>query len=175
MLSHFLIFIVVFLLQVMPGACDRKEESSIISHIQSSGLPFRITKGPHSGAGFSMRDDKGRKTPSLYAASTPFSVDTAGEERSFTIEVNRGGRQGGDYFEFILLINFRDADYTEVAKLTALEIPWKNDTCVEVGEPLSFYIRITESGKENPVFEKTESHICQNMVSSPLKKSPDKA
>lgn len=162
MLNHFLIFIVIVLLQVMPGACDRKEEHSNISHIQSSGLPFRITKGPHYGAGFSMRDDKGRKTSSLYAASTPFSVDTAGEERSFTIEVNPGGRPGGDFFEFRLRINFKDADYAEVARLTALEIPWKNGTCVEVGEPLSFYIRITQSGKENPVFEKTESRVCKN-------------
>ncbi len=51
-------------------------------------------------------------------------------------------------------------DYNEVIRLTALESPWKNDTCVDVGEPLSFYMRITESDGGKPVFEKTETHVC---------------
>lgn len=161
MLSFVFHCLAVLMALFMAGTCNNKQKDYFnVRHIQSNGLPFKIAEPPPYGAGFYMRDDRGRKTPRLYTASTPFPVDRAGEERSFAIEVGQGGRPDGDAFTFYLRIDFNVAEYAEVARLTALESPWKNNTCVEVGEPLSFYIRITESDGGKLVFEKTESHVC---------------
>ena len=141
---------------LLPGSCDESKPKTI--RFRAEGAPFTAV----TGEAFTMRRDKGKRTPPLQAAWTPFSLDTGKEEIGFDIEVRNYEKYVDKYFiSLYIRIDFPEKDYDHVAELIGLQKKLTATNCRDTAERQEFHIKVMEPGNPVPVFEKNElSHLC---------------